>query len=126
MENTNSTPHSNPILAQYDKYRKAGMKSKKYQEKHKNDAAKEASDDSEAEDISKPKKSLHRQRAHINPMNDTPYPLYVFFIIDSPLNPRWVDWRIHFPLFYGLGHDENKKIFTNSIVLLNQSRGIPS
>lgn len=71
--------HSNPVLAQYDIYRKKGLKSKKYIEKHKKDEEKLASknpQDSESdEEISKPKKALHRQRAHINPMNDTPFPL---------------------------------------------------
>lgn len=78
--------HSNPILAQYDLQRKAGVKSKKYLDKHKLDAAEDklasknpADSDSDSaagdNDISKPKKALHRQRAHINPMNDTPYPL---------------------------------------------------
>ena len=75
MEKTSG--HSNPILAQYDLYRQSGAKSKKYLERHKeeNVASKEQPEDSDSEDISKPKKALHRQRAHINPMNDTPYPL---------------------------------------------------
>ena len=74
-----NTGHSNPILAQYDLYRQSGAKSKKYLERHKNEetnvASKEQPEDSDSDEISKPKKALHRQRAHINPMNDTPYPL---------------------------------------------------
>lgn len=78
MENTG---HSNPILAQYDIQRKTGVMSKKFCEKKKKEEEKLASkkqeedSDSDNDGISKPKKALHRQRAHINPMNDTPFPL---------------------------------------------------
>jgi tRNA (guanine-N7-)-methyltransferase len=40
-----------------------------------------------------PKKAEHRMRAHINPLNDTPFPY--------PLCPKFVDWSLHFPVAYG-------------------------
>lgn len=40
-----------------------------------------------------PKKANYRMRAHINPLNATPFPY--------PLNPSYVDWKAHYPFVLG-------------------------
>jgi len=57
--------------------------------------------------IKMPKKSKYRMRAHINPLNRITYPV--------PISPNYVDWKLHYPLFYGGTKEENSLIFTNSM-----------
>ena len=40
-----------------------------------------------------PKKKDYRMRAHINPLNTTPFPY--------PSHHTFVDWKAHYPLHYG-------------------------
>ena len=40
-----------------------------------------------------PKKKDYRMRAHINPLNTTPFPY--------PPHHSFVDWRAHYPLHFG-------------------------
>jgi len=40
-----------------------------------------------------PKKKDYRMRAHINPLNSTPFPI--------PAHHTYVDWRAHYPLKFG-------------------------
>ena len=40
-----------------------------------------------------PKRADYRMRAHINPLNATPFAY--------PLNPSYVDWKSHFPAVLG-------------------------
>jgi len=53
-----------------------------------------------------PKKADYRMRAHINPLNDTPFPY--------PTNPDYVNWKLHFPKFFGGTDEENQKIYVNT------------
>lgn len=39
-----------------------------------------------------PKKGNYRMHAHINPFNETLFPF--------PLNPDFVNWSIHYPLYF--------------------------
>jgi tRNA (guanine-N7-)-methyltransferase len=39
-----------------------------------------------------PKKAEYRMRAHINPLNTTPFPF--------PPHHSFVDWKSHYPAFY--------------------------
>jgi len=76
----------------------------------------EKSIDSEIEEIEQntsdkkkrlmPRKADFRMRAHINPLNDTPFP--------CPLNPDYADWKLHFPLFYGGTEEDNQKLYLNT------------
>eukprot|EP01017_Pseudomicrothorax_dubius_P031192 TRINITY_DN3957_c0_g2_i2.p1 TRINITY_DN3957_c0_g2~~TRINITY_DN3957_c0_g2_i2.p1 ORF type:complete len:302 (+),score=81.72 TRINITY_DN3957_c0_g2_i2:51-956(+) len=54
-----------------------------------------------------PKKADFRMRAHINPLNDTPFPY--------PKNPDYVNWKLHFPLFFGGTEEENKALYLNTM-----------
>lgn len=60
------------------------------------------SDESENEEVNRkklktesmiPKKKDYRMRAHINPLNTTPFPY--------PSHHTFVDWKAHYPLHYG-------------------------
>ncbi|EAR97720.2 tRNA (guanine-N(7))-methyltransferase (macronuclear) [Tetrahymena thermophila SB210] len=53
-----------------------------------------------------PKRGEYRMRAHINPLNDTPFPY--------PLNPDYVNWKIHYPKFFDGTDEENQKVFCNT------------
>lgn len=53
-----------------------------------------------------PRKREFRSRAHINPLNETEFP--------TPLNPDYVNWRIHYPKFFGGQKEEYGKVFTNT------------
>ena len=53
-----------------------------------------------------PKKADHRMRAHINPLNSTEFPF--------PLNTNYVNWSLHYPLFFEGSQEENEKIFANT------------
>ena len=53
-----------------------------------------------------PKKGEFRMRAHINPLSDTPFPY--------PPNPDYVNWKIHYPLYFGGNDEENQQIYTNT------------
>ena len=49
--------------------------------------------------VKMPKKSKHRMRAHINPLNRVNYPF--------PISPDHVNWKLHFPLFYNGTKEED-------------------
>jgi len=53
-----------------------------------------------------PIKAKFRMRAHINPLNDTPWPF--------PINPNDVDWSLHFPKSYGKSTKENLDLYLNT------------
>jgi len=53
-----------------------------------------------------PKRAEYRMRAHINPFNDTPFPF--------PMNPDYVNWRLHYPKFFDGSDEENQKVFCNT------------
>ena len=46
-------------------------------------------------------------RAHVNPLNDSPFPF--------PLNPDYVNWKIHYPLFFGGNSEDSKKTYANTL-----------
>jgi tRNA (guanine-N7-)-methyltransferase len=48
----------------------------------------------------------HRSRAHINPLNDTFFPF--------PLNPDYVDWRIHYPKAFDCAQNMTTVVATNT------------
>lgn len=56
--------------------------------------------------VKMPKKSKYRMRAHINPLNRVNFPF--------PLTPNHVNWKLHYPLFYGGSNKENENIYCNS------------
>jgi len=62
------------------------------------------------QEITMPKKSKFRMRAHINPLSEINYPL--------PFSPDFVDWSIHFPLFFNGTIEQNMLMFDNSIFQL--------
>lgn len=45
-------------------------------------------------------------RAHINPLNSPFFPF--------PGHPKYVDWKQHFPKYYGGNDEENVKIHCNT------------
>lgn len=53
--------------------------------------------------VSMPKKTKYRMRAHINPLNTFGYPV--------PKSPEWVDWKLHYPAFYGKLDNNDDKIY---------------
>lgn len=59
-----------------------------------------------------PKKlSYKKVRAHLNPLDDTLYPY--------PLNPNFVNWKIHYPSFFDTKNEktpevDKMKIYTNT------------
>ena len=74
METERITQQSNPILAKYENQRlEAQLKKKEANELN----LSEHEDDLEEEDVEAkfPVKGKFRMRAHINPLNDTPWPL---------------------------------------------------
>jgi hypothetical protein len=46
-------------------------------------------------------------RAHINPLNTTPFPF--------PPHHTYVDWSAHFPLHYGGTLQQNHKVYCNTV-----------
>jgi len=40
---------------------------------------------------------------------------------NSPTNPDYVNWKLHFPKFFGGTDEENQKIYVNSTVGLSHS-----
>lgn len=46
-------------------------------------------------------------RAHINPLNNTPFPY--------PLNPNYVNWKAHYPMFFGGSQQENETVYCNTV-----------
>jgi tRNA (guanine-N7-)-methyltransferase len=54
-----------------------------------------------------PKKKDYRMRAHINPLNTTPFPF--------PAHHTFVDWKAHYPLYYGGSMEENHKAYCNTV-----------
>lgn len=56
--------------------------------------------------IKMPRKTNFRMHAHINPFN----PLNC----DHPINSRFVDWSVHYPLFYGINDNNKNKIVVNT------------
>lgn len=62
-----------------------------------------------------PKKTKYRMRAHVNPLNQFNYPV--------PPSPEWVDWRLHFPAYYGiLDNNEDKKYANTKLYPLNYNK----
>jgi len=53
-----------------------------------------------------PRKTNHRMHAHINPFNPLNF--------DHPINTRFVDWSVHYPLFYGIKDNNKNKIVVNT------------
>ena len=53
-----------------------------------------------------PKKNKHRMRAHINPMSD--------LHIQLPRNPKFTQWNLHYPSFFGLSPNNDDKIVVNT------------
>lgn len=49
--------------------------------------------------VNMPKKSKHRMRAHINPMNEIHIPV--------PKNPDYSNWKLHYPSFFGLENNNS-------------------
>lgn len=54
-----------------------------------------------------PKKKDYRMRAHINPLNTTPFPY--------PSHHSFVDWKGHYPLFYNGSQEDNEKAYCNTV-----------
>jgi hypothetical protein len=54
-----------------------------------------------------PKKKDYRMRAHINPLNTTPFPF--------PAHHSFVDWKGHYPLHYNGTQEENHKAYCNTV-----------
>lgn len=54
-----------------------------------------------------PKKKDYRMRAHINPLNTTPFPY--------PPHHTFVDWKGHYPLHFGGTQEENKIAYCNTV-----------
>lgn len=54
-----------------------------------------------------PKKKDYRMRAHINPLNTTPFPF--------PPHHTFVDWKAHFPLKFGGTVEDNQKPCCNTV-----------
>lgn len=54
-----------------------------------------------------PKRGEYRMRAHINPLNSTPFPY--------PMNPNYVDWKAHYPMFFGGSEAENQIVTCNTV-----------
>lgn len=54
-----------------------------------------------------PKKKDYRMRAHINPLNTTPFPF--------PAHHTFVDWKAHYPLHFGASMEENHKAYCNTV-----------
>jgi tRNA (guanine-N7-)-methyltransferase len=46
-------------------------------------------------------------RAHINPLNTTPFPF--------PTHHSFPDWKAHYPLHYGGTIEENHKAYCNTV-----------
>mmetsp|Transcript_56549 Transcript_56549/g.64813 ORF Transcript_56549/g.64813 Transcript_56549/m.64813 type:complete len:300 (+) Transcript_56549:45-944(+) len=53
-----------------------------------------------------PKKADYRMRAHVNPLNATPFPY--------PLNPDYVNWKLHYPMYFGGTAEENDLLYLNT------------
>lgn len=58
-------------------------------------------------DCQMPKKKDYRMRAHINPLNTTPFPF--------PPHHTFVDWKAHFPLKFGGSQEDNQKPCCNTV-----------
>ena len=56
--------------------------------------------------VNMPKKNEHRMHAHINPFQHLTWP--------TPLNPRFSDWSLHYPSFYGIPENNQDKIVANT------------
>lgn len=56
--------------------------------------------------VNMPKKGKHRMRAHINPLGD--------MTMAFPLNPKWVDWSVHYPSYFGSTDNNKDKLTCNS------------
>ena len=56
--------------------------------------------------VNMPKKSQHRMHAHINPFAPLNMP--------TPKNPRFVDWALHYPSYYGSKDNNKNRIVVNS------------
>ena len=54
-----------------------------------------------------PKKADYRMRAHINPLSSTTFPY--------PPHHTFVDWKAHYPKFYGGTSSENHLVSCNTI-----------
>jgi tRNA (guanine-N7-)-methyltransferase len=54
-----------------------------------------------------PKKADYRMRAHINPLNTTPFPY--------PQHHSFVDWKAHYPSMYGGSKKENEEVNCNTV-----------
>lgn len=46
-------------------------------------------------------------RAHINPLNTTPFPF--------PPHHSYVDWKGHYPLHFGGSPEDNHKVYCNTV-----------
>ena len=49
--------------------------------------------------VNMPKKNEHRMHAHINPFQHVTWP--------TPLNPRYTDWSLHYPAFFGIDNNND-------------------
>lgn len=56
--------------------------------------------------VNMPKKNAHRMHAHINPFA----PLHM----PTPRNPRFADWALHYPSYYGSTDNNQNKIVVNT------------
>lgn len=54
-----------------------------------------------------PKKKDYRMRAHINPLNTTPFPF--------PPHHTYVDWKAHYPLRLANSKESNQKPYCNTV-----------
>lgn len=55
-----------------------------------------------------PKRAEYRMRAHINPLNSTPFPF--------PPHHSYVDWKRHYPAFFeGTTVEDNLKVYCNTV-----------
>lgn len=55
-----------------------------------------------------PKKADYRMRAHINPLSSTTFPY--------PAHHTYVDWKNHYPKYFGMSSEQNTSIITCNTV----------